>query len=63
MVLVLSPGEPAHLALMGPDGLGSIAAEITEKFDDASLITKSALILLGLVLFMTTTGGSTAWLG
>ena len=39
---------------MGPGGLGSIAAEITENFVASSVITKSALILLGLVLFMAT---------
>ena len=33
---------------------GSIAAEITENFVASSAITKSALIILGLVLFLTT---------
>ncbi len=54
VVLVLSQGNHLTSALMGPGGLGSIAAEITENFVASSVITKSALILLGLVLFMTT---------
>jgi phosphate transport system permease protein len=52
--LVLSQGNHLTSALMGPGGLGSIAAEITENFVASSVITKSALILLGLVLFLTT---------
>jgi phosphate transport system permease protein len=52
--LVLSQGNHLTSALMGPGGLGSIAAQITENFDAASAISKSALILLGLVLFATT---------
>jgi len=39
---------------MGPGGLGSIAAQITENFVTGPPIEKSGLILLGLVLFMTT---------
>ncbi len=54
VVLVLSQGNHLTSALMGPGGLGSIAAQITENFVASSYITKSALILLGLVLFMTT---------
>ena len=54
VVLVLSQGNHLTSALMGPGGLGSIAAEITENFVASSAITKSGLILLGLVLFMTT---------
>ena len=54
VVLVLSQGNHLTSALMGPGGLGSIAAQITENFVASSQITKSALILLGLVLFMTT---------
>jgi phosphate transport system permease protein len=54
VVLVLSQGNHLTSALMGPGGLGSIAAQITENFVASSVITKSALILLGLVLFMTT---------
>ena len=50
VVLVLSQGDHLTSALMGPGGLGSIAAEITENFVAGSPITKSALILLGLVL-------------
>jgi phosphate transport system permease protein len=54
VVLVLSQGNHLTSALMGPGGLGSIAAQITENFVASSVITKSALILLGLVLFATT---------
>jgi phosphate transport system permease protein len=54
VVLVLSQGNHLTSALLGPGGLGSIAAEITENFVASSVITKSALILLGLVLFLTT---------
>jgi phosphate transport system permease protein len=54
VVLVLSQGNHLTSALMGPGGLGSIAAEITENFVASSVITKSGLILLGLVLFVTT---------
>lgn len=54
VVLVLSPGNHLTSALMGPGGLGSIALEITEYFVTGPPIEKSALILLGLVLFVTT---------
>ena len=54
VVLVLSQGNHLTSALMGPGGLGSIAAQITENFVASSVIYKSALILLGLVLFATT---------
>ena len=54
VVLVLSQGNHLTSSLMGPGGLGSIAAQITENFVASSVITKSALILLGLVLFVTT---------
>lgn len=54
VVLVLSQANHLTVALMGPGGLGSIAAEITENFVASSAITKSGLIILGLVLFMTT---------
>ncbi len=54
VVLVLSQGNHLTSAIMGPGGLGSIAAQITENFVASSYISKSALILLGLVLFMTT---------
>jgi ABC-type phosphate transport system permease subunit len=52
--LVLSQGNHLTIALMGPGGLGSIAAEITANFDTASHISQSGLILLGLILFGTT---------
>jgi phosphate transport system permease protein len=54
VVLVLSPGNHLTSALLGPSGLGSIAAQITDRFVASSTIYKSALILLGLVLFVTT---------
>jgi phosphate transport system permease protein len=56
VVLVLSPGNHLTSALLGPGGLGSIALQITENFVTSSSIAKSALILLGLVLFLTTLG-------
>ena len=56
VVLVLSQGNHLTSALLGPGGLGSIAAEITENFVASSEIVKSALILLGLILFATTLG-------
>ncbi len=52
--LVLSQGNHLTIDLMGPGGLGSIAAEITANFDTASAISRSGLILLGLILFATT---------
>jgi phosphate transport system permease protein len=56
VVLVLSPANHLTSALMGPDGLGSIALQITDNFVTSSPIAQSALILLGLVLFITTLG-------
>ena len=54
VVLVLSQGNHLTSALLGPGGLGSIAAQITEQFVTVSKIYQSGLILLGLVLFVTT---------
>ena len=54
VVLVLSSQNHLTSALMGPNGLGSIAAQITNQFASSSDIYKSGLVLLGLVLFMTT---------
>ena len=48
---------------MGPGGLGSIAGRSRRTSLPHSVITKSALILLGLVLFLTTAWSSTSWLG
>jgi phosphate transport system permease protein len=56
VVLVLSPGNHLTASLLGPDGLGSVALQITENFVTSSYIARSALILLGLVLFLTTLG-------
>jgi phosphate transport system permease protein len=54
VVLVLSQGNHLTSSMLGPNGLGSIAKEITDNFVASSPITKSGLILLGLVLFLTT---------
>jgi phosphate transport system permease protein len=56
MIVVLMLSSANHLtpAIMGPNGLGSIAKEITEFFVDSSNITQSGLILAGLALFATT---------
>jgi phosphate transport system permease protein len=54
VVLVLSKANHLTTALMGPNGLGSIAKEITENFPTGSPLVKSALIFMGLVLFGTT---------
>ncbi len=53
VVLVLSKANHLTWAIFGPNGLGSIAKEITEDFPTASPIDQSALIFLGLVLFLT----------
>jgi phosphate transport system permease protein len=54
VVLILSSENKVTPGLMGPNGLGSIAKEITLNFPSESAIGKSALILAGLVLFVTT---------
>jgi phosphate transport system permease protein len=54
VVLVLSKANHMTFALMGPNGLGSIAKEITENFTTATPLDQSALIFLALVLFGTT---------
>lgn len=54
VVLVLSRANHLTSALLGPDGLGSIPFEITTRFDAGSPMAKSALVLLGLILFLTT---------
>jgi phosphate transport system permease protein len=54
VVLVLSKANHLTTAIMGPNGLGSIAKEITEDFPTGTPLDKSALIFLGLVLFITT---------
>jgi phosphate transport system permease protein len=56
VVLVLSAGNHLTSAMLGPGGLGSIALQITDNFTTGDAITKSALILLGLILFLTTLG-------
>jgi phosphate transport system permease protein len=53
-VLVLSTANRVTTALMGPNGLGSIAKQITEDFETGTAIDKSALIMAGLTLFVTT---------
>ena len=54
VVLMLSTANKLTIALMGPQGLGSIAKQITQDFPTGDPIDKSALVLLGLVLFMST---------
>ncbi len=54
VVLVLSQGNKVTTAIMGPNGLGSIAKQITQDYLTASPIDASALIVLGLILFLTT---------
>jgi phosphate transport system permease protein len=54
VVLILSSAKKLTPALLGPNGLSSIAKEITQNFSEGSPILKSALILAGLALFATT---------
>jgi phosphate transport system permease protein len=54
VVLMLSTANKWTTAIMGPQGLGSIAKQITEYFPTSSSIGRSALVLLGLVLFVST---------
>ena len=54
VVLVLSQGNHVTSAIMGPNGLGSVAKEITENFEAGDALAKSALVLAGLVLFAST---------
>jgi phosphate transport system permease protein len=53
-VLVLSTANKLTAALAGPGGLGSIAKQIAQDFEVGSSIDKSALIMAGLTLFVTT---------
>ncbi len=53
VVLILSKANHMTAAMFGPNGLGSIAKQITEDFPTGTPMDKSALILLGLVLFVT----------
>jgi phosphate transport system permease protein len=54
VVLMLSTSNKLTPAILGPQGLGSIAKQITQDFEAATVITKSGLVLLGLILFMST---------
>ncbi len=54
VVLVLSSGNLYRWGLLGPNGLGSIAREITVNFETSTPLAQSSLIFLGLVLFATT---------
>jgi phosphate transport system permease protein len=54
VVLILSTVNKWTLALMGPDGLGSIAKQITQDFPTGDPLDKSALVFLGLILFLST---------
>jgi len=53
-VLVLSANNILTGSILGPNGLGSIARQITGDFVNGSVIDKSALVMAGLVLFVTT---------
>ena len=53
-VLMLSTALKITPNILGPNGLGSIAAEITREFVDSGKQEESALILAALVLFATT---------
>jgi phosphate transport system permease protein len=54
VVLILSQRNIYTWGITGPNGLGSIAKQITEDFTTGTALEKSGLILLGLVLFLTT---------
>ena len=54
VVLVLSPANHLTPAIMGPNGLGSVAYQITADFETGDAINKSALIIAGLALFLST---------
>ena len=54
VVLILSSAKKVTPALLGPQGLGSIAQEITLQFQTETHLGQSALVLAGLVLFLTT---------
>ena len=54
VVLVLSQGNHITPDIMGPNGLGSVAKEITENFESGDALEKSALVLAGLALFAST---------
>jgi phosphate transport system permease protein len=54
VVLMLSAANKVTPDLLGPNGLGSIAKQITSIFPTESPLGKSALILAGLVLFLST---------
>jgi len=54
VVLMLSPANKLTPAILGPQGLGSIAKQITQDFESASKLTQSGLVLLGLILFIST---------
>ena len=54
VVLMLSTSNKLTTAILGPQGLGSIAKQITQDFPSGSAIAKSGLVLLGLLLFIST---------
>jgi phosphate transport system permease protein len=54
VVLMLSTSNKLTTAILGPQGLGSIAKQITQDFPTGSVIDKSGLVLLGLILFVST---------
>ena len=58
-VLVLSTANNLTPGILGPGGLGSIAKQIAQDFEVGTPIDKSALIMAGLTLFITTLAVST----
>jgi phosphate transport system permease protein len=54
VALMLSPANIITAKIMGPNGLGSIAGQITNSFVDSNPLTESALILAGLCLLLVT---------
>ncbi len=54
VVLILSPANHLTPAILGPQGLGSIAREITLQFPTETHLGQSALVLLGMILFFST---------
>ncbi len=60
VLLILSSANALTPAILGPQGLGSVAALIGTFFTSSPDLTKSALTLAGLALFATTLGVNVA---
>ena len=54
VLLVLSSGNIASKAILGPDANGDVAKQIGEYFPVADLHSQSEMVLAGLTLFATT---------